>query len=134
MKTHVLMPSPCKIVFASKTANTTSFCIKYQAQGHTTWAIYGYGHIRAFFYVDTDICPLFDTPRVALTCTELDRTNEVNTRRDFCCNEKGASTFMTYYCYLYQTNLNGKLLYMPMYDLLDEYLIDIKSLFTINRN
>jgi hypothetical protein len=134
MKTHVLMPSPCKIVFASKTANTSSFFINYEAKGNTTWTMSGYGHISAFFYIDTEICPLFDTPRVALTCTELDRTNDVNTRRDFRCNEKGVSTLITYYCYLYETNVNGKLLYMPMYDLLDEYLIDIKLFFTINLN
>jgi hypothetical protein len=134
MKTHFLMPSPSKIVFAGKTANTSSFCINYEANGNTTWAISRCEHNRAFFYADTEICPLFDTPRVTLTCTELNRTNYVNARRDYGCNEKGVSTLITYYCYLYQTNVNGKLLYMPLYDLLDEYIIDIKSLFTINLN
>jgi hypothetical protein len=134
MTTQLLMSNPRKIVFAAKTANTSSFCINYEDDGNTTWAIAFQEDTHAFFYEDEQLFPLSYTPRVKLSNISLISTQQIVGRTGFQANEKGCSYLITNYCYLYMLKIWGKNLHMPFHDLVANYLKQANSLFTVNLN
>ena len=133
MATQLMMSKPSRIVFANKTADTSSFCINYRQDGDTTWAIAYPEDTLAFFYEDSDLFLFSDTPRVKLTSISLNSTQEIVGRVSCKVNETGSSCFITTYCYLYTLEIWDRTLYITLYDLLESNLM-FAEIFTINLN